>query len=84
MSKHSTTATSRCRHNQLHSFQTTHKVGVSVLLRSITQGTRKPWQPWPDTSISIYPDSLAFRTFWKGTNTLPGIENLLVYLEVQI
>ena len=84
MSKHSATATTRCRHNQLHSSSTAHKMGSSVLLDSITQGTQKPWQLWSDTPISIYPDYLAFRAFWKGANTLPGIENLLVYLEVQI
>lgn len=84
MSKHSAMATTRCRYYQPHSFQTAHKVGRSVMPGSIAQGTQNPWQPWPNTSISIYPDSLAFRTFWKGADTLPGTESLLVHEEVQI
>lgn len=47
-------------------------------------GNCRPWQPWPDTSISIYRLPGLQDLFWKGASTLPGIESLLVYLEMQI
>jgi hypothetical protein len=45
---------------------------------------QRPWKPWPDISISIYLDVLAFRSESGKKPTLPGIESLPVYLEVKI
>lgn len=55
MSKHSTMATTCSQPSSSQPLP-------SALLGSLTQGTQRPWWPWPDTSISIYPDFLAFRT----------------------
>lgn len=59
-------------------------LGASILWCSIIKGTQRPWKPWPDTSLSIYLDVLAFRSESGKKPTLPGIESLSVYLEVQI
>ena len=63
MSKHSAMATTKVKTwLTLYSSQPAHKAQASALLGSTTQGTQRPWQPWPDTFISIYPDFLAFGT----------------------
>lgn len=70
MSKHSSTATARCRQGWPHSSHLAPQGRGQVLTRHIY------------LHLSRLPGLQDL--FWKGTNTLPGIESLLVYLDVQI
>lgn len=75
MSKHSATATTRCRQTGLASLPSSGPQGGGKCCAGLHHSEdRRPWQPWPDASVSVYPDSLAFRT-------CPGKEPTL-YLEL--